>query len=76
MAIHYHCRHCGVKIGTIDSKTVETNQLGLHVLTEEDRSEMITYSTNGEVFIKSICEDCQESLMKNPHYYENNYLLH
>ncbi|MFT8320034.1 MAG: anti-sigma-F factor Fin family protein [Bacillus sp. (in: firmicutes)] len=76
MAIHYHCRHCGVKIGTIDSDTVETNRLGLHVLTDVDRSEMINYSENGEIFIKSICEDCQESLMKNPNYYENDYLIH
>ena len=26
MAIHYHCRHCGVKLGTLDKI-----QLGLNV---------------------------------------------
>ncbi|WP_445492792.1 anti-sigma-F factor Fin family protein [Niallia sp. 03133] len=76
MAIHYHCRHCGVNIGTIDSKSVETSRLGLHVLTDEDRSEMINYSADGEVYIKSICEDCQESLTKHPDYYQNDYLIH
>ena len=30
MAIHYYCRHCGVKIGTLDQISIESERLGLH----------------------------------------------
>ena len=76
MAIQYHCRHCGVHIGSIDTNEVETNRLGFQHLSDEDRSEMIHYNQTGDVYVKSICEDCQESLMKNPNFYENDYLIH
>ncbi|MBB6447470.1 anti-sigma-F factor Fin family protein [Bacillus benzoevorans] len=76
MAIHYHCRHCGMKIGMIDQVSVEAERLGLNKLTDEERHEMITYNENGDLHIKSICEDCQESLQKNPEYYQNDFLIH
>ncbi|KAB7664951.1 anti-sigma-F factor Fin family protein [Bacillus sp. B1-b2] len=76
MAIHYRCRHCGVHIGSIDSNMVDTNQLGFQHLTGEDRSDMIQYNQAGDIYVKSICEDCHESLAKNPDYYENDYLIH
>ena len=62
MSIHYHCRHCRVKIGTLDQSLVETERLGLHTLNDEERQEMVTYASNGDIQIKTICEDCQESL--------------
>ena len=43
MSIHYHCRHCRVKIGTLDQSLVETERLGLHTLNDEERQEMVTY---------------------------------
>lgn len=76
MAIHYHCRHCGVKLGTIDSHVVETERLGFDKLNDEERQDMISYDGIGNLNIKSICEDCQESLQKNPEYYQNDYLIH
>ena len=76
MAIHYHCRHCGMKLGTIEQVSVEADRLGFTKLTDEERQEIITYNENGDLHIKSICEDCQESLQKNPEYYQNDFLIH
>ncbi|UII56012.1 anti-sigma-F factor Fin family protein [Cytobacillus spongiae] len=76
MAIHYHCRHCGVKIGTIDNMSVYTEKLGLHKLTDEERQDMISYDSTGSLQIKAICEDCQESLQRNPDYHQYDYLIH
>ena len=76
MAIHYHCRHCGVKIGTLDYDSIESERLGFHKLNDEERQDMITYNYNGDLQIKSICEDCQESFERNPEYYQNDFLIH
>lgn len=70
MAIHYHCRHCGINIGTIDRFPITSESLGLNILTHEDRKEMITYQTNGDMVIKTICEDCQEALERNPDFHQ------
>lgn len=75
MSIHYHCRHCGIKLGTLEQQFIETEKLGLHKLTDEERHEMVSYQSNGDVFIKSICEDCHESLAKNPELYQNDFLI-
>ncbi|MEI5909497.1 anti-sigma-F factor Fin family protein [Bacillus spongiae] len=76
MAIHYHCRHCGVKLGSIANSVISAEQLGLHKLSDKERQEMVTYQQNGDVEIQSICEDCQESLQRNPEYHGLDYLLH
>lgn len=76
MAIQYYCRHCGVHLGKIDATSVETNRLGFQLLSDEERLNMITYKETGDVIVKAICEDCQESLVKNPDYYENDYIIH
>lgn len=75
MAIHYHCRHCGAKLGSIDSFSIHSETLGLHKLTEQERSEMVTYSQDGEIHITSICEDCQEALERNPDYHQFDFLI-
>jgi hypothetical protein len=73
MALHYHCRHCGVKVGSIDSISVSSEELGFHQLSNDERQEMITYQDNGDMHIKTICEDCQDALNRNPdlHQYES-----
>ncbi|MEQ2529023.1 anti-sigma-F factor Fin family protein [Robertmurraya yapensis] len=76
MALKYHCRHCGVHIGTIDNLSVDTEKLGLHKLTDEERMDMVSYDLTGDINITAICEDCQESLERNPAYYQNDYLIH
>ena len=76
MAIKYHCRHCGVQMGTIDNMSMYSEKLGLHKLTDEERLDMVSYDSSGDIHIKAICEDCHESLERNPDYYQNDYLIH
>lgn len=76
MAIHYYCRHCGMNIGSLDRMSVHSESLGLHKLTDEERQEMVSYSGNGDINIKSICEDCQEALERNPDFHQHDYLIH
>jgi len=75
MAIHYHCRHCGHTMGTIEQTTLETERLGLHKLNGEERLDMVSYDTEGNMHIKSICEDCQELLERNPDFHGQDYLI-
>lgn len=75
MSITYRCRHCGVYLGTIDASFVETKRLGLSVLTEEERMEMIHYEKDGTMTILIICEDCQETLMRHPDFHQWNTFI-
>jgi hypothetical protein len=75
LAIHYHCRHCGTKIGSIEKTSVNSESLGLHKLTDQERHEMINYDNSGDIFITSICEDCQEALERNPEYHQYDFLI-
>lgn len=76
MAIHYFCRHCGTNIGSIERSSIYSDQIGLHTLTNEERQEMVSYESNGDIHIHSICEDCQEALDRNPNLHECDYLIH
>lgn len=62
MALHYYCRHCGVKVGSLDESAVQSEALGFHHLTNEERNDMISYRENGDLHVQTICEDCQEAL--------------
>lgn len=70
MAIVYECRHCQQEVGRIDATEVEESSLGFQVLTNEERLEMITYEQNGDVKVKTICENCQEALERNPIFHQ------
>lgn len=75
MAVVYKCRHCGNVIGELNQQVVDTQTLGWDNLSSEDKQEMIQYRNNGDVHIKTICEDCQESLEQNPHYHELDFFI-
>lgn len=76
MAIHYKCRYCGTNVGTIEQNNVAYQNLGFHKLTAEERAEMISFDSSGNVHVKCICDDCQESFLKNPANYETDYIIH
>ncbi|MDQ7861231.1 anti-sigma-F factor Fin family protein [Peribacillus frigoritolerans] len=76
MALHYRCRHCGTKLGSIEAHSLSTEQLGFNQLTNEERQEMIVYDSEGDMHVRAICEDCHESLQRNPDLYENDYIIH
>ncbi|WP_407272203.1 anti-sigma-F factor Fin [Radiobacillus sp. PE A8.2] len=75
MAIVYKCNHCGNVIGELHQQVVDTQTLGLDHLSQEDRRQMIEYQSNGNVQIKTICEDCQDSLEQNPQYHELDFFI-
>jgi hypothetical protein len=75
MSIHYKCRHCGVAVGTIDSMSVNSQELGFHHLDDQERMDMISYQNNGDIEVKTICEDCQEALDRNPQFHENKTFI-
>ncbi|MDA7028379.1 anti-sigma-F factor Fin family protein [Bacillus sp. CLL-7-23] len=70
MALHYYCRHCGVKVGSLDHFYANSEQLGFHHLTAEERNDMISYKDNGDLHVMTICEDCQEALERNPDFHQ------
>lgn len=76
MALYYYCRHCGVQIGKLENISLNSEKLGFDKLTDEERMEFISYEPTGDIRVTSICEDCHESLERNPAYYENDYLIH
>lgn len=75
MSIIYHCRHCGKTVGKLSQSVVDTEQLGWHQLSEQERQEMIDYHENGDINIKTICENCQEALERNPDYHELDFFI-
>ncbi|MFB4168692.1 anti-sigma-F factor Fin [Virgibacillus sp. JSM 102003] len=75
MSIVYKCRHCGQEIGKLDQQVVDTSMLGWNKLSAEDKQEMIQYQNNGDVHIKTICENCEESLGNHPQYHELDYFI-
>jgi hypothetical protein len=75
LAIYYHCHHCGVNIGTIHQLAVDSERLGFHTLSDEERQEMVSYDQYGDIHVTSICEDCQELLQRNPEYHQYDFLI-
>lgn len=76
MALHYYCRHCHASLGTIQEQAVDSVQLGFAQLNDQERKEMIVYASSGDIHVNAICEDCHESLQKNPDLHENDYIIH
>lgn len=76
MPIYYYCRHCGTSIGAVDHHSYNYEQLGFHILTEEEQKEMISVDTSGNMHVKSICDNCYESFIQNPNNHENEYNIH
>ena len=44
-------------------------------LTEQEVVDMIHFHENGNIYIKTICESCQETLASYPEYYEYEKFL-
>jgi hypothetical protein len=70
MAIDYVCRHCNHNVGKLDQRAASASELGFDHLNEQERMEMIEYKKNGDMTVKTICEDCQEALQRNPDYHQ------
>ncbi|SFM31886.1 Protein of unknown function [Paenibacillus sp. 1_12] len=66
MTVTYVCRHCQTFIGELPQQQVNEQLLGFHFLTPEERQSIISYSPNGDVKVKVICDYCKEALDSNP----------
>ncbi|MDY0394849.1 anti-sigma-F factor Fin [Virgibacillus halophilus] len=75
MAIVYSCRHCKHVIGKIQNEEADISMLGWDRLSAADKESMIQYQDNGDIQIQTICENCQQSLIKNPHYHELDFFI-
>ncbi|CAM4206406.1 DUF2757 domain-containing protein [Bacillus cereus] len=70
---YYYCRHCGNNVGSIIAEKVYSDVL--FQLTEQEVVDMIHFHENGNIYIKTICESCQETLASYPEYYEYEKFL-
>ncbi|CAM4375592.1 anti-sigma-F factor Fin [Bacillus manliponensis] len=70
---HYYCRHCSCKLGSITAERVYA--VVLSQLTEQERQEMTHFDENGNIYIRTICELCQEALASYPEYYKYEMFL-
>lgn len=75
MTIYYDCRHCGQRIGKLDQKEIDVSLLGFDQLTNKDLTDMIYYDQDGNMRVKSICENCQRTLEQHPNYHELDFFL-
>mgnify|MGYP001947979420 CR=1 FL=1 len=75
LSIIYKCRHCDHVIGKLEQKIIDTQLLGLQMLSTEEKKQMVRYEDNGDIYIQSICENCEETLENNPHYHELDFFL-
>ncbi|TMW69955.1 anti-sigma-F factor Fin family protein [Alteribacter natronophilus] len=76
MAIHYQCRHCQQRIGSIHGQDADTDKLGFDSLTDEEQAEMIEYDSRGDLHVTTICENCEQTLADHPDYHEYESFLH
>ncbi|WP_077623906.1 anti-sigma-F factor Fin family protein [Sediminibacillus massiliensis] len=75
MSVVYRCNHCGVVVGQLDQQVLDTEKLGWNQLSQEERAEMINYQQNGDIHIKTICENCEDTFQQHPHYHELDFFI-
>lgn len=66
MSVRYVCRHCKSQLGEIAGDAVSEAVLGFHLLTPEERGDIITYDSGGGVTVKVVCDYCREALETHP----------
>lgn len=76
MLVHYYCRHCSARIGTVEGSSLSEEQLGIHSLSETEKQEMVSYGMNGDIHIQAICEDCHSAFEKNPDLHQYDHFIH
>lgn len=76
MAIMYTCKHCKFVIGHIKSEGVLTSLFRFQRLSVSGNKQMIHYKANGDVLIRVICKNCEQTLMEHPNYHALEYFIH
>jgi len=75
MAIRYKCRHCETEIGTLPFESAKETILQLQKMDEGEEERYLTYEQDGELTVRCICEQCEQSLQRFPDYYTLNKWL-
>lgn len=75
MEVRYKCRHCGTEVGKIRSDVFHTDRLGLNALSHDERNQFVSYESDGSLNVSTICEDCQEALVRNPGLHELDNII-
>ena len=75
MAIRYTCRHCATEIGTLPFESVKDTILQLQKADEGQEEQFLTYEKDGDLTVRCICEQCEQSLQRFPDYYTLNKWL-
>lgn len=75
MAIIYKCAHCHQKIGKLENQVMDTAMLGFDQLTEKEKREMIQYRDDGNIYVQTICESCEQTLGEHPEYHELDFFI-
>ena len=72
MVIRYHCRHCETEIGSLPFESAEVVVKLIRKLendTSQEDEEFLVMGEGGEMKVRCICEQCEESLQRFPNYY-------
>lgn len=75
MAIHYRCRHCGVDVGKLENNQYDAARLGFNHLNQDEKTDMLSYDSSGNMHVKTVCEDCQEALERNPDFHQHQTFI-
>lgn len=69
MAIRYTCRHCDTEIGSLPFESAKELIVEIQQLDDGRGERFITFENDGEVTVRCICEQCEQSLLAFPDYY-------
>lgn len=75
VAVRYACRHCEVEIGSLPFESAKETVELLRKLDEAEEERYLTFGEDGDVTVRCICEQCEQSLQKFPNYYTFNKWL-
>lgn len=74
MAINYVCRYCKTPLGQLNELMLSEEQLGFHTLTADERKDIMTYDTFGNLTVRVICDHCKEAVEEHPELSHTNLL--
>lgn len=69
MAVRYQCRHCDTEIGSLPFESAKETILELQKMNEAEEEQYLLLDKDGQMTVRCICEECEQSLRKFPDYY-------
>ena len=60
--VKYRCRYCRMPLGVLADEA----RLGFAALTPEERADIITYDSDGEITVRLVCDYCRQALEAHP----------